>query len=465
MQLIDLFSGIGGFSVAAHALGWQTRVFCEIMPFPQAVLRKNFPGVPIHDNIKTLTKQKLLDYGWNPNLPTVLTGGFPCQPFSVAGKRKGVDDDRYLWPEMLRVIQEAQPAWVVGENVGGFATMELDTGIAEVADQEGALVLFKKVAQQVIDDLNAVGYDVPRTDQGDPVLFVIPACAINAPHRRDRIWIVAHRNNNGFDAAEVGRRLHARDDRGSTRPNQAEQPAGCAVSGKPSAQNPDSAADGELQEQGCVGQLRNAGAGGYERHTGRADAGDVPNAYGARLPQPRPAGERQLPAQGGARMDDRPELVCNGNDANPDCKPDTPQRSSQKNENEWSENYGIEENGCKPSKRVDGLHGFSQHASDPSRTGFEEQHTTSQSSGERQRTRMGTPQFAYWRDFPLEPPLHAGDDGLRSELVRLGCSNPDRVIQFQREEAIKGAGNAIVPWVALEIFKAISLVESSSKGG
>ena len=187
MQLIDLFSGIGGFSVAAHALGWQTRVFCEIMPFPQAVLRKNFPCVPIHDNIKTLTKQKLIDYGWNPNLPTVLTGGFPCQPFSVAGKRKGADDDRYLWPEMLRVIQEAQPAWVVGENVGGFATMELDTGIAEVADQEGALVLFKKVAQQVIDDLNSIGYDVPRTDQGDPVLFVIPACAINAPHRRDRI--------------------------------------------------------------------------------------------------------------------------------------------------------------------------------------------------------------------------------------------------------------------------------------
>ena len=453
MQLIDLFSGIGGFSVAAHALGWQTRVFCEIMPFPQAVLRKNFPGVPIHDNIKTLTKQKLLDYGWNPNLPTVLTGGFPCQPFSVAGKRKGVDDDRYLWPEMLRVIQEAQPAWVVGENVGGFATMELDTGIAEVADQEGALVLFKKVAQQVIDDLNSIGYDVPRTDQGDPVLFVIPACAINAPHRRDRIWIVAHRNDDGQLAAEVGRRLHARDDRGSTRLNQAEQPAGCAVSGKPSAQNPDSAADGELQEQGCVGQLGNAGTGGHERHTGAADEGNATDSESIFL-------------QGCLfrQREEQSRRGCNGNDANPDCKPDTPQRSSQKNENEWSENYGIEENGCKPSKRVDGLHGFSQHASNPHCTRFEEQHATTQSSGERQCTRMGTPQFRYWRDFPLEPPLHAGDDGLRSELVRLGCSNPDRVIQFQREEAIKGAGNAIVPWVALEIFKAISLVESSSKG-
>lgn len=412
MQLIDLFSGIGGFSVAAHSLGWQTSVFCEIMPFPQAVLRKNFPGVPIHDNIKTLTKQKLVDYGWNPNLPTVLTGGFPCQPFSVAGKRKGADDDRYLWPEMLRVIQEAQPAWVVGENVGGFATMELDTGIAEVADQEGALVLFKKVAQQVIDDLNAVGYDVPRTDQGDPVLFVIPACAINAPHRRDRIWIVAHRNDDGCNAAEVGQRLHERNDGGSTRAHQAEQPAGCAVSGKPSAQNPNSANNGNGEEQGSVGQLGNASAGSDERNTGAANERNTSNGSSRRR------GEFQYSSD-----EERRKSCCQ----------------------------------AQPSSG-------NTNATDPSRPGFEEQHTTSQSSGERQRTRMGTPQFAYWRDFPLEPPLHAGDDGLRAELVRLGCKHPDRVIHFQRTKAIMGAGNAIVPWVALEIFKAISLVESSSKG-
>ena len=454
MQLIDLFSGIGGFSVAAHALGWQTSVFCEIMPFPQAVLRKNFPGVPIHDNIKTITKQKLVDYGWNPDQPTVLTGGFPCQPFSVAGKRKGADDYRYLWPEMLRVIQEAQPAWVVGENVGGFATMELDTGIAEVADQEGALVLFKKVAQQVIDDLNAVGYDVPRTDQGDPVLFVIPACAVNAPHRRDRIWIVAHRNDDGCNAAEVGQRLHARNDRGSTRAHQAEQPSGCAVSGKPSAQNPDSAADGELQEQGCVGQLGNAGAGGDERNTGAANERNAYNDSSWRR------GEFQY-----SSGEERRKSCCqaqlssgNTNATDPNCKPNTPQRSSPKAEREWSGNHGIEENGRKPSEWVDGLHGFSQHAADTRCPGFEEQHTTSQSSGERQRTRMGTPQFAYWRDFPLEPPLHAGDDGLRAELVRLGCKHPDRVIHFQRKKAVMGAGNAIVPWVAYEIFKAIELV-------
>ena len=360
----------------------------------------------MHDNIKTLTKQKLIDYGWNPNLPTVLTGGFPCQPFSVAGKRKGADDDRYLWPEMLRVIQEAQPAWVVGENVGGFATMELDTGIAEVADQEGALVLFKKVAQQVIDDLNSIGYDVPRTDQGDPVLFVIPACAINAPHRRDRIWIVAHRNDDGCNASEVGQRLHARNDRGSTRAHQAEQPAGCAVSGNPSAQNPDSAADGELQEQWCVGQLGNAGAGGYERHTGAKNEGNATDSESIFLQR---CSFRQ--------REEQSRRGCDGNDSNPD------------------------------SPR------------------FEELHATSEPNRERFGPWMDNAQFDYWRSFPTEPPLHIGDDGLRAELVRLGCRNPDRVIQFQREEAIKGAGNAIVPWVALEIFKAISLVESSSKGG
>ena len=391
-----------------------------------------------------------------PNLPTVLTGGFPCQPFSVAGKRKGADDDRYLWPEMLRVIQEAQPAWVVGENVGGFATMELDTGIAEVADQEGALVLFKKVAQQVIDDLNAVGYDVPRTDQGDPVLFVIPACAINAPHRRDRIWIVAHRNDDGCNAAEVGQRLHARNDGGSTMAHQAEQPSGCAVSGKPSAQNPDSANNGNGEEQGSIWQFGNAGAGGDERNTGAANERNAYNDSSWRR------GEFQY-----SSGEERRKSCCqaqpscgNTNATDPNCKPNTPQRSSPKAEREWSGNHGIEENGRKPSEWVDGLHGFSQHAADPlrCRSGQVLCDVQPELTNGEGINRTYEPQFAYWRDFPLEPPLHAGDDGLRAELVRLGCKHPDRVIHFQRTKAIMGAGNAIVPWVAYEIFKAIELV-------
>jgi DNA (cytosine-5)-methyltransferase 1 len=131
----------------------------EIDPFCQKVLQKNFPGVPIHDNIKTFT--------YNGTNPFILTGGFPCQPFSCAGKRKGKEDDRYLWPEMLRVISEARPTWVIGENVGGFVNMGLD---------------------DCISDLEAEGYEVQP--------FIIPACAKNAPHRRDRVWIVANTKSN-----------------------------------------------------------------------------------------------------------------------------------------------------------------------------------------------------------------------------------------------------------------------------
>lgn len=155
---IDLFSGIGGFALACRWNGIETVQFVEIDPFCQKVLNKNFPGVPIHDDIKTFK------YDGDP--PFILTGGFPCQPFSCAGKRRGKEDDRYLWPEMLRVVSEAKPRWVIGENVAGFINMGLD---------------------QCVSDLENQGYEVQA--------FVIPACAVGAPHRRDRVWICAHAVN------------------------------------------------------------------------------------------------------------------------------------------------------------------------------------------------------------------------------------------------------------------------------
>lgn len=173
MQIIDLFSGIGGFSLAGHWVGWQTVQFCEIDAFCGKVLSKNFPGVPIHQDIKTLTRDNILENGiWKPNEPTIAVGGFPCQPYSHAGKRKGNDDDRALWPEMLRVIREVEPMWVVGENVAGLISM--DGG---------------RVFAGIVTDLENAGYTVEA--------FVVPACAVGAPHRRDRLWIVAHREGNG----------------------------------------------------------------------------------------------------------------------------------------------------------------------------------------------------------------------------------------------------------------------------
>lgn len=163
MNHLDLFSGIGGFALAARWAGFKTVGFVEIDPFCQKVLAKHWPDVPIHSDVKAFNAKFL--YGQI----TLLTGGFPCQPFSVAGKKKGIDDDRYLWPEMLRIIRECQPAWVVGENVPGIIP-NLDP---------------------ILESLEAEGYDWRA--------FLIPANAVHAPHKRERLWIVAHRNSERLD--------------------------------------------------------------------------------------------------------------------------------------------------------------------------------------------------------------------------------------------------------------------------
>lgn len=162
---LDLFSGIGGFALAASWV-WgsahEVVSFCEIESFPQKVLKKHWPDVPVHDDIKTMNGDK---YG----RIDLLTGGFPCQPYSLAGKRRGSKDDRALWPEMLRVIKESQPRWIVGENVAGFISMDLD---------------------KALSDLETEGYETAA--------FVIPALAVKTEHQRERVWIVANAGRNGF---------------------------------------------------------------------------------------------------------------------------------------------------------------------------------------------------------------------------------------------------------------------------
>lgn len=153
MRMLDLFSGIGGFSLAGQWAAIETVQFVERDSFCQKVLAKNFPNIPIHDDIKTFSYKQPVD---------LITAGFPCQPFSVAGRQKGKDDDRYLWPELLRVIRETRPAWFIGENVPGIIPM-LDP---------------------ILEDLENEGYEWRA--------FLIPASATGAPHKRERLWIVAH---------------------------------------------------------------------------------------------------------------------------------------------------------------------------------------------------------------------------------------------------------------------------------
>lgn len=164
---LSLFSGIGGLDLAAEWAGFQTVGQCEWADYPTKILEKHWPDVPRWRDIRTLTKENFYERTGRRTVD-VISGGFPCQPFSVSGKRRGKEDDRYLWPEMLRVISELRPDWVVGENVAGIISMALD---------------------QVLSDLEDIGYACQA--------FVVPACAVDAPHRRDRCAIVAYTDSCG----------------------------------------------------------------------------------------------------------------------------------------------------------------------------------------------------------------------------------------------------------------------------
>ena len=183
----SLFSGIGGAELAASWLGWTNVFHCEIQEFQRKVLEYWFPNsISYEDITKTDFKE------WRGQID-VLTGGFPCQPFSVAGKRKGAEDNRYLWGEMLRAIRQIQPTWVVGENVNGILSMVQpgkETKMERTDNLFDENYIYRKEQQFTIDaiceDLERAGYSVQP--------FVIPACAVGAPHRRDRVWIVARLN-------------------------------------------------------------------------------------------------------------------------------------------------------------------------------------------------------------------------------------------------------------------------------
>lgn len=164
LKVLDVCSGIGGFSLGLERAGMETIAFCEIEDYPVKVLNKHWPNVPVFRDIRKLTKELLLNEV--SSLPDIIVGGIPCQPFSVAGKQRGSEDDRHLWPEFKRLIQEINPRWAIIENVVGFVNMALD---------------------DVLSDLEAEGYEAQS--------FIIPACGVNAVHKRERVWIVAHSGN------------------------------------------------------------------------------------------------------------------------------------------------------------------------------------------------------------------------------------------------------------------------------
>lgn len=172
MRILDLFSGIGGFALAAQNV-FQDELeivsFCEIDAFCQKVLAKHWPDVPCCNDIKTMNGSIYENID-------ILTGGFPCQPFSTSGRRKSKQDERYLWPQMLEVVKGCRPRWIIVENVVGIVNLALD---------------------EVCTSLEMENYEVW------PV--IIPACSLNAPHRRERVWVICHTNSMGLSGINWGR--------------------------------------------------------------------------------------------------------------------------------------------------------------------------------------------------------------------------------------------------------------------
>lgn len=305
MRHLGLFEGVGGFSLAARWTGWVTVAWCENNPFGQRVLKYHFPEATGHGDIKTT------DFKIYANKIDILTGGFPCQPYSTAGKGLGKEDARHLWPEMLRAISEIKPRFVVGENVRGLVSWN------------GGLVF-----DEVQFDLENEGYEV------FPVL--LPACAVNAPHKRERIWFIAHSRCDGFGSNNI------------------------------------------IGENRCQTNKNEGEAQWIER--------------------------------------DKKEW-----------------------ERVWKESGGVGSEGITPNSNSQGLPLRVQSRWDE----VNEQARTFKGS-ESSRTYTA----GYWDEFPTQSPFFDGNDGFPGGLDNITISK-------WRTEAIKAAGNAIVPQVAYQIFKAI----------
>ena len=420
------FSGIGAPEVAAEMLLWENVFHCEINPFGRRVLDYYFPKAKSYEDI---TRTDFSE--WRDRI-TVLTGGFPCQPFSYAGKRRGSEDDRYLWPFMLRCIEQVRPRWFVGENVAGITTMAFpgeDVKVGEQTDLFGACdEVYEKHERYVLDEicqsLERAGYSV------QPML--IPACAVGAPHRRDRVFIVAHRlTEDTLHSGLMGR---------------------------------------EHDEQGCERNIGNAGARGAERLCEQTMGGACTDE---RRPTPDPScsgsgaqaesyrlisewrDRLSLASQRGdsSKRTDGPSSLQGHTSYTPSQRRREIYEQVQSKLADWAEPFG---------------NGRERNVTDTQCEGFEGMHESrSSEGGQRMQVRRN---FAghdcesvermlpenRWRTFPSVSPVYRGNDGLPFPVDHL-------TIPFSewKRESLKAYGNAIVPQVMYEIFRCIDEIEKT----
>jgi DNA (cytosine-5)-methyltransferase 1 len=370
----SLFSGIGGFDLASEWMGWENVFHCEWMEFPRKVLDYYWPNADSHIDIcKT-------DFTKYANTIDILTGGFPCQPFSMAGKRKGTEDERYLWGEMLRAVQEIKPKYVIAENVFGITNID------------GGLVF-----EQVCIDLEIEGYEVQP--------FIIPAASKNAPHRRDRCWFIAFKNT-----------LHG----GCLHGEHEQEGAEVRKFGNISTRS----ADGIYLSEGDVTDTEHKGLEGHNRQRegrsiNRSDEGLFIGAKDKFI---------STNTHGNGFQQ------CNGND---EIEPSERRINAQRDIKQGDVNGNATNS---DSCRQQTLNNKKRFLGQENRS-----ETFSGNCSKSIYRKEG------WENFPTQSPICGGDDGLPTELDGITFSK-------WRAESIKGYGNAIVPQVALELFKVIEKI-------
>lgn len=469
----SLFSGIGGAEIAAAWLGWENLFHCDINEFGRKVLGYWFPQSKEYNDIKTTDFTE-----WRGRVG-ILTAGFPCQPFSLAGKRKGADDDRYLWPETLRAINEIRPAWFVGENVFGIASMvlpgeEVDMGRTDDLFDEGNLYRTERrfVLDRICRDIEDAGYTV------QPV--VIPACAVGAPHRRDRVWFVARRKDDGTfaDTEGYGSRGVAGTQGGAVGRQDTELDAEPIVNGEP--------LQGRREEpSGCEsGEARTADFSGYghARPAAHASCGEcealeeMPGVEGGRGRDLLLQGGRGDEAErtgglAGVQRADAVTCVAGLQKEGAELKAagasgTLSQVDADSNGDGLLGGHG-EDEVITGEGRVDAFgdagEGGEQSTAHACRGRLEEtdERRPTEDDGEGLRGDVlgerRIPRSEGWEGFPTQPPVCRGDDGLPFGVA-------DLTLPFGkwRKEAIKALGNAWVPEVAYEIFRMIQEVENGT---
>lgn len=379
---LSLFSGIGGLDLAAERAGMRTVGQCEWADYPTKVLEKHWPDVPRWRDIRTLTQE---DFYGRTGLQTVdvISGGFPCQPFSTAGKRRGKEDDRYLWPEMLRVIKELQPTWIVGENVAGIVSLALD---------------------QVLSDMEAVGYEA-RT-------IMVPACGVDAPHRRYRVAIMGYAKHNGSSTTAITGGISALGK--SEQKKETIQPAG--ASGRGHDQNVAHPCSAGL----CYGK--------HDQHAKRWDK------------------QTQFePAECGTHVADTIGIRCrpDSNHAAYDAQRDDTSHQQKRQPEFCATGSG---SGAVPDTAGKGLQGYNDN-------------TAQQDGGYRKRQFAAADRTIGRSKWDAESGLGGMADGISRwldepvNIPRLSTGDKDRVAR------LKALGNAVVPQQFYPIFKGIVDIE------